>query len=343
VIRFRTAAIGGLLLSLLLNACSSGAGGMLPTAQHTGNIPSLIGGTTPQTTGRLPVAVNCPSIAAPGDSRIGIHSQPTQRLGGATVPNLVGGIALPERPSCGSGIARPKRTMAWSGCSSGQQDFGCNTHQSPGDGMVWVPEACAWLTGYQGQESCTPGFWESGCAAMGLPNNCGGGGSGYIPGAPCQPISSCLARLGLHAEPGAACEGSGKVVGGWVGGTGDTGGNEIKNIYEVQVNAAGSSEIVGWVYTTFTAGIWFQPNLSVSLSDGAGVVSIGVGASTPTVSIGGLTPGNFQSAMGTFDAVTQIAAKVLPPPYNAIASAANTIKMDASKCYTFDWNGKYPG
>ena len=34
VIRLRTAALGALLLSLVLNACSGGEGGMLPTAQN---------------------------------------------------------------------------------------------------------------------------------------------------------------------------------------------------------------------------------------------------------------------------------------------------------------------
>lgn len=320
MIRFRTAAIGGLLLSLLLNACSSGAGGMLPTAQHTGNMPSLIGGTTPQTTGRLPVAVNCPSIAAPGDSRIGIHSQPTQRLGGATVPNLVGGIALPERPGCGSGIARPKRTMAWSGCSSGQQDFGCNAHQSPGDGMVWVPEACAWLTGYQGQESCTPGFWESGCAAMGLPNNCGGGGSGYIPGAPCQPISSCVATVANNQQ----CY-SAPVKNTPIGSGGHN--NSISNVFVDSLDTNGSFTVIGYEYQTYGGQeFWqFAGQLSVGVSGGVSFVSVSAGASlnAPIVPYNG----NLTTDLGeSLNSMVDSGAM----PFNAIGLLAKIISAAGS-------------
>ena len=241
MIRFRTAAVGGLLLSLLLNACSSGAGGTLPTAPPTGNMHSLIGGTTPQRTGTFPVSANCPSIVTPGASRIGVHTQPTQRLGGALSSD---GATLPARSGCGNGIAGPKRTMAWSGCSSGQQDFGCNAHQSPGDGMVWVPGGCAWLAGYQGQESCTPGYWESGCAAMGLPNNCGGGGSGYIPGAsPCVTVSLCkqIAYQG-PATPGKPCTRGGASsdpIGTAPQGKDIPGptGNEINQVYYINLNS----------------------------------------------------------------------------------------------------------
>ncbi len=294
MLRFRTAALSALLLSLVLNACSGGQGGMLPTTAKPGGMPALTSsGTMPQATASpsLPV-LNCPSIVTPGAARIGIHTQPTQRLGGSPTS---GGATLPARQGCGNGIARPKRTMAWSGCSSGQQDFGCNAHQSPGDGMVWVPEACAWLAGYQGQESCTPGFWESGCASMGLPSNCGGGGSGYTPGGPpCQPISSCIA-FGEKPQDGKSCNGSQYKIGSPIAPANENSSNTgyyVNNIsaitqnglpvaYVYQVNEANSATNYYFIQITNNAtnqftvglGIGFGP-VNISLSDTYGVSSV---------------------------------------------------------------------
>ncbi|MGC8486380.1 MAG: hypothetical protein ACP5O6_12235, partial [Candidatus Baltobacteraceae bacterium] len=118
----RRATLMALLATSALAACTGGSGGMLPTAQKSG-MPALVGGTTPQSTGQLPRSPNCPSITLPpSTTSVGIHSQPTQRLSGAPASELVGATTLPTPPGCGNDVARPKRTMAWSGCSDGAAD-----------------------------------------------------------------------------------------------------------------------------------------------------------------------------------------------------------------------------
>ena len=324
MIRLRTAAIGALLLSLMLNACSSGAGGMLPTAQNPGGMQSLSGGTAPQSTGRLPISVNCPSIAASGAARIGRSHTPSVHRMGNRPAELVGAgtTALPVRQGCGNGIARPKRTMAWSGCSSGQQDFGCNAHQSPGDGMVWVPEACAWLAGYQGQESCTPGFWESGCAAMGLPDNCGGGGSGYTPGGPpCQPISSCIAWPGRKAQFGDQCTAGTLSIGQEVPGYGDT-NHLASGTWSVDVSSGSALDVIGYIYPTLGGTAYFVP---LSSSVGVAVFGISFNSSVPVGS---------NSSISSLANIEKFLSQHL----------LHGLKLgNPVNCYPGgNWNGKYP-
>ena len=271
MIRLRTAAIGALLLSLMLNACSSGAGGMLPTAQNPGGMQSLSGGTAPQSTGRLPISVNCPSITLPpSTTSVGIHSQPTQRLSGAPASELVGATTLPTRLGCGNGIARPKRTMAWSGCSDGAGgNYGCNTHTQPIDdgGFVWSG-GCWNVTngGYSilsGPDCGGQYIWESGCELLGLPNGCNvAGGSGYLQGGPpCQAAAPCVAVNVSSAPQGGQCDGSPGYFG--VGNDNlpvrntDPTGTTIVNIFAIKTP---SGVPMAWVYLTANEHLFFQSN-----------------------------------------------------------------------------------
>jgi len=138
--------------------------------------------------------------------------------------------------------------------------------------------------------------------------------------------------------PGDTCEGSQKAIGGWVGGSGDTQTSEINNIYEVQRNTAGTSQVIGWVYATFSAGSWFQPNLVISVSGGAAVANIGASASTPSVSIGSTGPTSIQGAMSAFDSAVGIVASGLPSPWQSILRGT---QASVSACYTYPWNGSY--
>ena len=181
MIRLRTAAIGALLLSLMLNACSGGAGGMLPAAQNPANMQSLSGGTTPQSTGRLPISVNCPSIAASGAARISIHLPSVHRMGDRPAePVGAGTTALPTRQGCGNGIARPHIDGTCAASNS------CQNKDCPAGGSG-------------GHDACNP-------PGMGAPpgwNNCvigcnptnPGSPIGIPGGPPCRPISSCIAML----------------------------------------------------------------------------------------------------------------------------------------------------
>lgn|GEM_PF-3506045 len=204
MLRFRTAALAALLVPLVLfSACSGGApGGVLPTAQHAGGMPALTGGTPSQAIGRRPVSVSCPAtVLPPSAARIGIHTPPTQRLSGAPVLEPNGTTTLPANPDCGIGSARPKRTMAWSGCGDGAgADYGCdNMRTNPIDDGAYVWSGGCWSVFGNGSSLLSStdcgGYyiWESNCQQMGLPTGCSlGSGGGLVPvGAPCQPITAC--------------------------------------------------------------------------------------------------------------------------------------------------------
>ena len=148
VLRFRTAALAALLVPLvLLSACAGGSSGsVLPTAQQNpGAIHPLTSSASPNTTSPLPVSTNCPGLPLPPSAaRVGIHAPPVQRLGGGRPAELVGaGVTmLPARPGCGGGIARPKHTMAWSGCSDGAgENYGCGFHE-PVDDVTGTQQLC---------------------------------------------------------------------------------------------------------------------------------------------------------------------------------------------------------
>jgi hypothetical protein len=162
---------------------------------------------------------------------------------------------------------------------------------------------------------------------------------GGLKAATCTGGGGGVGRLGKTAEPGQTCEGSQKAIGGWLGGTGDTSGNEINNIYEVQANNGGTSEVVGWFYTTFSSGTWFQANLTVSVSGGVAAASIGASASTPSVNVGSVSPSAIQGAMNAFDTAAGIAGSALPQPWAALVGGA---QGSVSACFTSAWNGTYP-
>lgn len=183
---------------------------------------------------------------------------------------------------------------------------------------------------------CPPGYYLAGDVCE--PDDNGGDGNGGTSGSGGSGGGTTVGRLGSKAEPGGNCEGSQKDIGGWVGGTGDNGGNEINNIYEIQANTSNSSSVVGWIYATFSNGNWFQPAVTVSVSGGAAVAQAGVSASTPSISIGNTTPAAIQSAMQTFDSAEKLAASAVPAPFSTLLSGGVT----ASKCWTNSWNGQYP-
>lgn len=243
---------------------------MLPTAQNSGGMQPLTGGTAPQSTRPLPVAVNCPSTALPpGAARIGTHT-PVQRLGGRPAElNGASGTTLPTHPGCGNGISRPRHTMAWSGCGGGSS-YGCGGKVQLTDdgGLVWINGDCAYWAGDPASENCTPGYWTSTCTAMGLGDNCDLGGSGYIPGGSgptCLQTRSCPFQVAMRTPTsGAGCWGSPGVLGDNLPVSSVSSTTEITDILPMEANnAAGVPDIVGWMYET-QAGNWMQesPNFA---------------------------------------------------------------------------------
>ena len=244
MIRLRTAALGALLLSLVLNACSGGSGGMLPAAQNPASMQSLSGGTTPQSTGRLPSSVNCPSIAASDAARIGIHLPLVHRMGDRPAePVGAGTTALPTRPGCGSGIARAHIDGTCAASNS------CQNKDCPAGGSG-------------GHDACNP-------PGMGAPpgwNNCvigcnptnPGSPIGIPGGPPCRPISSCIATAPVYAPIQGQCDDSPAIdeIGNDNLPGGNSWGTTIGNIYGFR----NGQEVYGWVYQTENDNIFFQRN-----------------------------------------------------------------------------------
>lgn len=303
---FKHKAVVGLALLALISAGCASEGGVVPAA-------------SPLSTTQLPSRGGAFSKCLPGVLRCS---------GIAPVTRHDGPVAAGHGSSYGTGA---RHTLF---SSSGGLIPSCP------DGTIWDSTF----------DSCDAEFTGGGVdgSPSGGPGTCAGPanpvtGQGCGSGTPCtQPTAQggCpVSRLGNNAEPGDNCNGAGKDIGGWLGGTGDNGGNEINNVYEVQLNTQFGSETVGWVYQTFTSGYWFQPDLSLSGSAGTAAVNAGVSVSTPTVPIGGVSPSQIQGAMSAWDAFAGIASSALPPPWNVLVGGT---QPTVSACYTHAWNGQYP-
>ena len=141
-----------------------------------------------------------------------------------------------------------------------------------------------------------------------------------------------VANLGA-AKPGATCNGSGRAIGSWFG-PADTHDHETKQIYEVHATNGSIDATVGWIYETFGAGSYFQPNLSVSGSVGV----VGVSPGTPYVAIGSRRSSDISSALSAAESAMGLATSALPPPFNQILP---TTTLGSGACFNPAWDGVY--
>ena len=147
-----------------------------------------------------------------------------------------------------------------------------------------------------------------------------------------------LSNLG-PAKAGNNCEGSGKAIGGWFNGT-DTHENEINQISEVQFIGPGVQTIVGWVYGTFGAGNFFQPNAQVSASGGVAVAQLGVSTGSPSVPIGAITGPNISEAVNAWFRLVGIIPSTATAPGSLLKAIARGSRRGASPCFSAPWDGR---
>ena len=147
-----------------------------------------------------------------------------------------------------------------------------------------------------------------------------------------------VATLG-PAKPGNNCEGSGKSIGGWFNGS-DTHANEIDQIYEVQFVGPGMQPIIGWVYETFGAGNFFQPNAQVGLTGGVAVAQFGVSSASPSVPLGPITGANIALAINVWFQYVGISPSPSTAPGALLKALARGSKIGSAPCFGPAWDGR---
>ncbi len=285
---------------------------------------------------------------------------------GAAQSSIVPGASA---PITGAKIVRPfpsqtalphagggkMHSMAWSGCSGGTTDFGCNINQKPDDGSSFYE-----CSSVYGGDVGSPGSKMSTFPVCGYVSYCGTGGpcdpfgneptSGGNP-LPCQPISSCVAYQG-NAAAGKPCDHlnsqSSSPIGDVLDGKPDTpgpSGNEVNQVYYLGLNAGGSStgavsSGLGYIATTFNGERWVQIPVSIPIFSGVQAVSMGNGS----VYQGALSTGAVVSAINTWISKPKNGANVAVQAVVKQYSASLPTSVRVTACFTPPgWDGKSTG